>query len=462
MFGVLFLILSEILLLKKIEPFYSWFYCLAWWSYIFAVDGIIYWLKGNSLIVNRRKEFLLMIPWSVFIWLIFEAANLFLKNWYYINLPCSILERWLGYATAYGTVLPGVFETTELLETFGLFKNWQTVKSGISSRRHSLLALLGAFCLISSVLISEYFFPLIWVGFILLLEPFNYRFGGRSLLRDLEEGSPTHLYSLLTAGLICGLLWEFWNFWARSKWIYTVPFFEEARGFEMPFLGFLGFPPFAVQAYVIYNLISLFRFKRGWEVSTYNLHTDHKTRGLTSVLITILMVSFFVLMFQAIDLKTVDSYYPRLKDAYWIEPGHRADLPRAGIASLEDLVEKTRNKTEREEWALRLLVPKEEFIPWIEKAQLVLLKGMGIENLRLLERVGVSSVSALALQDPKKLQERMNQVFHGRSVPKLAKIRIWIKEARKKSPLSPLSQRKDGGNSNVVFTFFPSMQQINP
>ena len=35
MFGVLFLILSEIFLLKKIEPFYSWFYCLAWWSYIF-------------------------------------------------------------------------------------------------------------------------------------------------------------------------------------------------------------------------------------------------------------------------------------------------------------------------------------------------------------------------------------------------------------------------------------------
>ncbi len=107
------------------------------------------------------------------------------------------------------------------------------------------------------------------------------------------------------------------------------------------------------------------------------------------------MVSFFVLIFQAIDLKTVDSYYPRLKDAYWIDPHYRAELPKVGIASLEDLVQKTRDKTERDELALRLLVPKEEFIPWIEKAHLALLKGLGIENLRLLEGVGISSVSAL-------------------------------------------------------------------
>ena len=138
----------------------------------------------------------------------------------------------------------------------------------------------------------------------------------------------------------------------------------------MPFLGFLGFPPFAVEAYVMYNFISLFRFKRGWEETTYNLHPDQKTRRLTSVLTAILMVSFFVLIFQAIDLKTVDSYYPRLKDAYWIEPHYREDLPKVGIASLDDLFQKTRDKTERDELALRLLVPKEEFIPWIEKARI--------------------------------------------------------------------------------------------
>ena len=143
------------------------------------------------------------------------------------------------------------------------------------------------------------------------------------------------------------------------------------------------------------------------------------------------MVSFFILIFQAIDLKTVDSFYPRLKDAYWIEPRYRSELPKVGISSLEDLVQKTRDKTDRDELALRLLVPKEEFIPWIEKTRLALLKGLGIENLHRLEGVGVSSVSALAIENPEKLQERMAQTFPGQPIPSLAKIRIWIREAQK-------------------------------
>ena len=430
--GIVLFLVSEIFLFKKVDPFYSWFYCFAWWSYIFTIDAIIYRLKGNSLILSRTKEFFLMIPWSVFIWLIFEAANLSLENWYYINLPSSAVERWLGYSVAYGTVLPGLFETSELLETLGLFKNSKIKKTMISGEGLVVLILLGAIWLISSVLIPEYFFPLIWLGFIFLLEPLNYRFGGRSLLRDLEGGNPRKIYLLLVAGLICGLLWEFWNFWALSKWIYTVPFFEKAKGFEMPFLGFFGFPPFAVQAYVMYNTISLFRFHRGWEEGTYLLNLEKKTRPLTKVLTAILIVIFYVLIFKAIDSKTVDSYYARLKDTYWIEPQYRSVLPKVGIANLDDLVSKTREKKERDELALRLLIPKETFILWVEKAKLAQIKGLGIENFRLLESAGVHSVPVLAAEDPERLHERIAQVSEGRPVPKKAKIRIWIREAQKK------------------------------
>ena len=472
-FGIILLVFSEILHFKKIDPFYSWFYCFAWWSYILIVDAIIFRLKENSLLLNRTKEFFLMVPWSVFIWLIFEAANLSLENWYYINLPHSIVERWLGYAVAYGTVLPGLFETTELLESFGLFKKSthstprsevrgmlrvdterrflprfknrglapsnvsKIEKTSISSEGQMVLILLGTICLVSSVLLPEYLFPFIWVGFIFLLEPFNYRFGGRSLLKDLEEGNLRKIYLLLIAGLICGFLWEFWNFWARSKWVYTVPYFEKMRGFEMPFPGFLGFPPFAIQAYVMYNFISLFRFGRGWEESTYRFQLGgKKTRPLTVVLAGILLGSFFILIFRAIDLKTVDSYYPRLKDAYWIELRHRKELPKVGITTLNDLLSKTKDKTERDELALRLLIPKEELIHWVEKAHLVQLKGLGIENLRLLEGVGVHSVTVLATEDPERLYKKMEEVYQGRPIPKRAKIHIWIKEAQK-PPLAP-------------------------
>jgi hypothetical protein len=435
MIGIASLLLSEAFLFEKVDPFYSWFYCFAWWSYILIVDAVIYRLKGNSLILNRTKEFFLMIPWSIFIWLIFEAANISLKNWYYINLPHSIVERWLGYAIAYGTVLPGLFETTELLETC-IFKSPphpsplpQGNREGMSGV-YFTLTLLGILCLASSLFIPEYCFPLIWVGFIFLLEPFNYRFGGKSLLRDLKEGNPRKIYLLLIAGLICGLLWEFWNFWASSKWVYTVPFFDKEKGFEMPFLGFLGFPPFAVQAYVMYNFISLFRSKRGWEESTYRLNMGKKTRPLTSVLTAILIGSFSVLIFRAIGATTVDSYYPRLEDAYWIEPQYQKELPRVGISTLEDLKLKTRDKKEMDELALRLLIPREMLIQWVEKAYLVQLKGLGVENLRLLERVGINSISALAREDPEKLYDKIEQDVPGR-VPRKAKIRIWMKEARK-------------------------------
>jgi hypothetical protein len=430
--GIVLLFLSEIFLFKKVDPFYTWFYCFAWWSYILIIDGVIYRLKRNSLILTRTKEFFLMIPWSLFIWLVFEAANLSLKDWYYINLPHSTIERWLGYAIAYGTVLPGIFETTELLETLGLFKNSKIGRVVFTREGHFILSLLGMLWLLSSVNIPEYFFPFIWVGFILLLDPINYRFGGRSLLRDLEEGNPRKIALLLVAGLICGFLWEFWNFWALSKWVYTVPFFDKAKGFEMPFLGFLGFPPFAVQVYVMYNTISLFRFKRGWEENQYHLNLEKKTRPLTSFLTALFIMSYCVLIFRAIDLNTVDSYEPRLEDAYWIESRYREMLPKVGIGNLEDLVLKTRDKKEMDELALRLLIPKEELIRWVEYAKLALLQGIGTENLRLLEQMGVHSVAALAGEDPDQLYEKMLRFRQIKPNLRKAIIRIWIREAQKK------------------------------
>jgi hypothetical protein len=373
-----------------------------------------------------------MIPWSIFIWLIFEAANLSLENWYYINLPHSMVERWLGYAIAYGTVLPGMFETAELLESLGLFKNSKIKKTALSQGGHSVLILLGTVCLASSVLVPEYFFPLVWVGFTFLLDPLSYRFGGKSLLKDLEEGNPKKIYLLLVAGLICGFLWEFWNFWALSKWVYTVPFFERVKGFEMPFLGFLGFPPFAVQAYVMYYFVSLFRSRRGWEESTCRLNPEKKTRPLTMILTAILIGSSSIFIFEAIDSNTVDSYYPRLEDAYWIEPQYRRELPRVGIATFDDLLSKTREKKETDELALRLLIPKELLIQWVEKSQLVQLKGLGIENLRILEEVGIDSIPALAKENPEILYDKIEQVSRERVPPQKAKIRIWVREARKK------------------------------
>jgi hypothetical protein len=181
----------------------------------------------------------------------------------------------------------------------------------------------------------------------------------------------------------------------------------------------------------MYNFISLFRSGRGWEESTYRQHPDKKTRPLTIVLAAILIGSFYVLIFRVIDYKTVDSYFPRIQDAYWIELQHRMELPKVGINTLDDLLLKTTGKKEREELALRLLISKEILVMWVEKAQLVQLKGLGVNNLQLLERVGIHSVSALAAEDPEKFYIKIGQALQGETPLRKAKIRIWVREARK-------------------------------
>src|SRR5207249_10972294 len=99
--------------------------------------------------------------------------------------------------------------------------------------------------------------------------PINAFRGSESIVGDLARGDRRRLLSLLTSGFVCGFLWEFWNYWALSKWTYTVPYFGNLKIFEMPVLGYLGFPPFAVECWVIYIFCrSLLTRKPDTEISS--------------------------------------------------------------------------------------------------------------------------------------------------------------------------------------------------
>jgi hypothetical protein len=101
--------------------------------------------------------------------------------------------------------------------------------------------------------VSAWLVPLVWVGWALLLEPLNYRRGRPSWLADLALGDASRLLALLAAGAICGVLWEFWNYWAATRWTYSVPYLGSVKIFEMPVLGYLGFPPFTLECYAMYH-----------------------------------------------------------------------------------------------------------------------------------------------------------------------------------------------------------------
>jgi hypothetical protein len=253
----LLLEVCHILAIRGVEPFSTSFYTLAWWPYIFIADTLIYLLKGESPMRSRPGPFLLMLPWSVFVWVIFELYNLRLANWHYINVTDDLWLRWLGYSVSFATVLPGLFLTTELLEALGLFRGRRLAPIPRTTSWYPWFWAIGGLWAVLPLLWPVYFFPLVWGAFVLLLEPFNHRFGAPSLMADLERGDPRRIYLLLAGGAVCGLLWEYWNFWAETKWVYTVPYFSDLKLFEMPVAGFLGFPPFAVECFVMYNFILL-------------------------------------------------------------------------------------------------------------------------------------------------------------------------------------------------------------
>jgi hypothetical protein len=285
---------SQASLILQLEPLTTHFYSLIWWPYILFVDGLIYYRRGTSLIMHRPREFFLLIPWSVVIWVIFEAFNLVLENWYYIGVPKEIFVRWPGYFVAYGTVLPAIFETRELLDTWEVFGNSPTRPIRITASWVAGFRFLGLAMLLLPLIWPLYGFPLVWGGFVFLLEPLNYRQGRPSLLKDLERGTLVTFYRLLLAGLICGGLWEFWNFWAKAKWIYSVPWVGEVKLFEMPILGFLGFPPFAVECYVMAQFLRIYETDSGQKKWSWKAVP--------------LWLFIYALMFWAIDRFTVRLY----------------------------------------------------------------------------------------------------------------------------------------------------------
>ena len=298
--GIVGLPVSHYWLVAKVEPFYSSIYCFLWWSYIFAVDLAVYRLRGTSLLRDRPKEFLFLTAWSVPLWMLFEAVNLHIQNWYYVMAPWSFSLGLVYLFLAFGTVLPAVFETMELVG--GLIEKLSP--SGRIAGRPFTINLsnvrvqfgIGVLMLILLLVFPEDCFCLAWGFAFFLTEPICFwqrrtetNQVGRSLLGQLAAGDNTRLVALLVSGLICGALWEAWNIAARTKWIYSVPYFDELKLGEMPVLGFLGFPPFALECYALVNFLSLLRGGRHWELAASENRARHglPAWGVTAIAVLI-------------------------------------------------------------------------------------------------------------------------------------------------------------------------------
>jgi len=258
--GILVIGLAEGLLFSGNQLVGHWFTPIVWTGYILFVDALVYKFSGRSLLMTDRLEFLVITVLSIGVWWLCEFYNAprFWRSglelwWHYHNLEPNPFLRRVGYDWAFATIFPLLFLTAELFAATVFKHKGRSLTIKFSRPILIGLVLLGAAGAIAPLVFpSAWFAPVIWLSFIFLLDPVNAMRGQPSIADDLRHGDWRRLWSLLLSGLVCGVLWEFWNYWAISKWTYTVPFFGNIKIFEMPVLGFLGFPPFAVECWVMY------------------------------------------------------------------------------------------------------------------------------------------------------------------------------------------------------------------
>ncbi len=250
----------------------QWAFFPLWLGFILLVDALVYSAKGSSILSRNRNKFIGLFIISIPVWWLFEALNYFTQNWYYEGRQYfSDFQFVLLASLCFSTVMPAVFESAELVATFDWLNKIKISKQIKLNKKYSyLLLILGLVMLFLIILLPHYFYFLIWVSLYLIIEPVNLLLGNKNLFNYLSAGNWKPLLSLIIGVLICAFFWEMWNYFSYPKWIYFLPGVNIIHIFEMPILGYLGYFPFSLELFAIYNLINGSILKTNEQLINFN------------------------------------------------------------------------------------------------------------------------------------------------------------------------------------------------
>jgi hypothetical protein len=227
-----------------------------WLGYILVVDALVWWRRaGTSLWARSRKDFVLLFLISAPVWWSFELINLRTANWEYLGRELfTPLQFALLSTISFSVVVPAVFETAELMRTFGWMERFASGPRVPATRAVFVGLFVIGLAMLSALLVwPKIFYPFAWTSLVLILEPINYWMGRAYFLEELREGDWRTILSLALGALMCGFFWEMWNYYSFPKWIYHIPGPAFFHIFEMPLLGYGGYVPFALELYALQN-----------------------------------------------------------------------------------------------------------------------------------------------------------------------------------------------------------------
>jgi predicted flap endonuclease-1-like 5' DNA nuclease len=125
----------------------------------------------------------------------------------------------------------------------------------------------------------------------------------------------------------------------------------------------------------------------------------------------------------------------KISDIKGMDPDAQSKLESTGIKTTDDLLAHTANQSERTNLAKQIGVSSNQLTEWINRADLMRLKGVGKEMANLLEEAGVDSCKELQHRKAENLQTRLQSINQEKHIthhaPTLAQVTDWIAEAAK-------------------------------
>jgi len=256
--GFSFVVLFWILNWMLTGPRTHWGFFPLWLGYCLAIDGLVYWRTGTSLLTRSPRKYIGLFIVSAPVWWIFELLNLRTQNWTYIGAEIFTPLQYVFWTTlSFTTVVPAVFGSAEFFASFAFVKRLKPgLRIGTDQRTTVAFFVVGWLMLALLLIFPKIFFGFIWLSVYFILEPLNVWLGNRSLANWTAKGDWRPVISLWLGVLLTAFFWEMWNYYAYPKWIYHVPIADWLHIFEMPLLGYGGYLPFALELYALYHLMS--------------------------------------------------------------------------------------------------------------------------------------------------------------------------------------------------------------